>query len=55
MKLNFQLVDLVLRDNYFFAGQDLFAAVGILGRGLELADYENLQMHVSRDYSDLRA
>lgn len=55
MKLSFQQVDLESRDNYSFAGQDLFAAVGILGRDLELEGYASLQTHALRDCNDLFA
>lgn len=41
-KLNSQLVDLVLQDNYSSVGQDLSEVVGILGKD-ELEGDENLQ------------
>lgn len=53
-KLNFQLADLESRDNYFFVGQVLFVVVGILGKDLELEDYEILRKSVLRDCNDLK-
>lgn len=44
MKLNSQLVDLVLQDNCSFAVPALSAAAGTLGMGLVSVDFGSLLM-----------
>jgi hypothetical protein len=52
-RLNFPAADLVLQDNYFFAEQVPFVAVGILEKALEFEDYVNPRMLVLLENIDL--